>query len=135
MTDHDEEGFGFAPEHDAPIPYMQRIRDYYQALGYGAAYRWAHYAEVPFAPLNKPLVDSRVGLADDGRNAQPRLACDRDDTASAEGRRLRRRGIAACAGRIVRSHAARRRLGERQDHEPQPKADRGPQPQLLDPKC
>ena len=32
----------FAPEHDAPIPYMQRIRDYYQGLGYGAPYRWAH---------------------------------------------------------------------------------------------
>ena len=42
---------GFAPEHDAPIPYMQRIRDYYQGLGYGAPYRWAHYAEVPFRPL------------------------------------------------------------------------------------
>ena len=51
MTDRDEEGFGFAPDDDAPIPYRQRIRDYYQALGYGAPYRWAHYAEVPFAPL------------------------------------------------------------------------------------
>jgi hypothetical protein len=61
MTDR-EEGFGFAPEHDAPIPYMQRIRDYYQALGYGAPYRWAHYAEVPFAPLQKPLAQSRIGL-------------------------------------------------------------------------
>ena len=29
-----EQSFGFAPEHDAPIPYMQRIRDYYLALGY-----------------------------------------------------------------------------------------------------
>jgi D-proline reductase (dithiol) PrdB len=27
---------GFAAEHDAPIPYMQRIRDYYEGLGYGA---------------------------------------------------------------------------------------------------
>jgi D-proline reductase (dithiol) PrdB len=61
MTDR-EEGFGFAPEEDAPIPYRQRIREYYQALGYGAPYRWAHYAEVPFAPLNKPLVESRIGL-------------------------------------------------------------------------
>ena len=52
MSDREEEGFGFAPEHDAPIPYMTRIRDYYQALGYGAPYRWAHYAEVPFAPQN-----------------------------------------------------------------------------------
>jgi hypothetical protein len=71
MTDRDEEGFGFAPEHDAPIPYMRRIRDYYQALGYGAPYRWAHYAEVPFAPLNKPLGDSRVGLVTTAAPHQP----------------------------------------------------------------
>ena len=58
----EEEGFGFAPEDDVPIPYLQRIRDYYQALGYGAPYRWAHYAEVPFAPLQKKLCDSRIGL-------------------------------------------------------------------------
>src|SRR6266851_5928938 len=56
------EEFGFAPEHDAPVPYLTRIRDYYQALGYGAPYRWAHYAEVPFTPLTKPLRDSRIGL-------------------------------------------------------------------------
>ena len=31
----------FALEHDAPIPYMQRIRDYYQGLGYGAPYNAA----------------------------------------------------------------------------------------------
>ena len=61
MSERDE-GFGFAPEHDAPILYMQRIRDYYQTLGYGAPYRWAHYAEVPFAPLQKPLSESRLGL-------------------------------------------------------------------------
>jgi glycine/betaine/sarcosine/D-proline reductase family selenoprotein B len=61
MSDR-EDGFGFAPEHDAPIPYLERIRDYYQALGYGAPYRWAHYAEVPFAPLRKKLRDSRIGL-------------------------------------------------------------------------
>ena len=40
----------FTAEHDVPIPYMQRTRDYYQALGF-APYRWAHYAEVPFTPL------------------------------------------------------------------------------------
>jgi D-proline reductase (dithiol) PrdB len=32
--------FGYASEHDAPIPYMQRIRDYYLALGYATPYRW-----------------------------------------------------------------------------------------------
>src|SRR5271166_7103855 len=53
---------GFAPEHDVPIPYMQRIRDYYEALGYGAPYRWAHYDEVPFQPLQKPLSRCRVAL-------------------------------------------------------------------------
>jgi hypothetical protein len=57
-----DEEFGFAPEQDAPIPYLERIRDYYQALGYGAPYRWAHYAEVPFAPLSKKLRGSRIGL-------------------------------------------------------------------------
>ena len=62
MTDRDEEEFGFAPEDDIPIPYLERIRDYYRALGYGAPYRWAHYAEVPFAGLRKPLADSRIGL-------------------------------------------------------------------------
>jgi D-proline reductase (dithiol) PrdB len=51
----------FAAEHDVPIPYMQRTRDYYQALGF-PAYRWAHFAEVPFTPLAKPLSASRVAL-------------------------------------------------------------------------
>ncbi|HJU19814.1 MAG TPA: glycine/sarcosine/betaine reductase selenoprotein B family protein [Stellaceae bacterium] len=62
MSAGGEEGFGFALEHDAPIPYRQRIRDYYQALGYGAPYRWAHYAEAPFQPLAKPLERSRLAL-------------------------------------------------------------------------
>src|SRR5580700_8354799 len=72
MSDRDdEEGFGFALDDDAPIPYMQRIRDYYQALGYGAPYRWAHYAEVPFAPLKKPLAESRVALVTTAAPYQP----------------------------------------------------------------
>jgi D-proline reductase (dithiol) PrdB len=57
-----EDGFGFAAAEDVPVPYMQRIASYYQALGYGAPYRWAHYAEVPFAPLTKPLAQSRIAL-------------------------------------------------------------------------
>lgn len=47
---------------DNPIPYLQRIRSYYQALGYGAPYEWAHFAEVPFARLNQPLAACRVAL-------------------------------------------------------------------------
>ena len=51
---------GFAPDIDAPIPYMQRTRDYYAAIGYTTPYRWAHYVEAPFTPLSKPLARSRV---------------------------------------------------------------------------
>jgi D-proline reductase (dithiol) PrdB len=47
---------------DAPIPYMARTRAYYQALGYTEPYRWAHFADVPFAPLRKPLRECRIGL-------------------------------------------------------------------------
>ena len=47
---------------DAPIPYLHRTREYYQALGYGVAYEWAHYADVPFQRLAKPLQRCRVAL-------------------------------------------------------------------------
>ena len=53
---------GFAPDYDSPIPYMQRTRDYYRAIGYTAPYRWAHYIEAPFTPLKKPLAQSRVTI-------------------------------------------------------------------------
>jgi Glycine/sarcosine/betaine reductase selenoprotein B (GRDB) len=53
---------GFAADVDVPIPYMQRIREYYQGLGYGPPYRWAHYADVPFQVLAKPLAACRVAL-------------------------------------------------------------------------
>ena len=64
-------GFGFAPVHDAPIPYMQRIRDYYVALGYGTPYEWAHYAQVPFQPLKKPLAQCRVAIVTTAAPYQP----------------------------------------------------------------
>ena len=48
--------------HDAPIAYLQRVRQYYQALGYAAPYEWAHFDEVPFTPLRKPLAACRVAL-------------------------------------------------------------------------
>jgi hypothetical protein len=53
---------GFAPDTDAPIPYMQRTREYYRALGYDAPYRWSHNNETPFQPLRKPLAQSRVTI-------------------------------------------------------------------------
>ncbi len=59
-----------AAEHDVPIPYMQRTRDYYLALGYGA-YRWAHFGEVPFTPLRVPLGRARLALITTAAPYQP----------------------------------------------------------------
>jgi D-proline reductase (dithiol) PrdB len=70
MSEQDDHP-GFAPDHEAPIPYMKRIRDYYMALGYGAPYRWAHYAEVPFQPLAKPLAEGRIALITTAAPYQP----------------------------------------------------------------
>ena len=63
--------FGFAAVHDVPIAYLQRTRDYYAALGYGAPYEWAHYREVPFRPLDKPLSACRVALVTTAAPYQP----------------------------------------------------------------
>jgi len=57
-SDHHQAGAQSA----APIAYLPRIREYYQALGYGAPYEWARYAEVPFQPLRAPLSRCRVAL-------------------------------------------------------------------------
>lgn len=71
MTRTRQDEFGFAPAHDAPIPYMQRVRTYYQALGYGAPYEWAHYAEVPFQPLTKPLSQACLTIITTAAPFQP----------------------------------------------------------------
>ena len=47
---------------DTPIPYMQRTREYYLAIGYDTPYRWAHNIGTPFQPLSKPLAQSRVAI-------------------------------------------------------------------------
>lgn len=47
---------------DVPVPYMQRTRDYYLAIGYDEPYRWAHNVTAPFQPLIKPLATSRVAI-------------------------------------------------------------------------
>ena len=60
----------FALEHDVPVPYMQRTREYYAKLGF-PAYRWAHFADVPFTPLGKPLAQSRLALITTAAPFQP----------------------------------------------------------------
>ncbi len=56
---------------DDPLPYLPRIRAYYQALGYGAPYEWAHFTEVPFQPLTKPLATCRIALVTTAAPYQP----------------------------------------------------------------
>ena len=52
----------FAPELDQPVRYIERTRNYYLGLGYETPYVWAHYLDVPFTPLHKPLDQSILGL-------------------------------------------------------------------------
>jgi len=65
------EEFDFADPADAPIPYLQRTRDYYSGLGYGAPYQWAHYTDVPFTRLTKPLRECRIALVTTAAPYQP----------------------------------------------------------------
>jgi hypothetical protein len=59
--------------HSAPIPYLARVRDYYLALGYPEPYRFASFADVPFAPLRKPLDDCRIALVTTAAPYRPEL--------------------------------------------------------------
>jgi len=52
----------FALEQDQPVRYIERTRSYYLGLGYENPYVWAHYSDVPFTPLQKPLFQSVLGL-------------------------------------------------------------------------
>jgi D-proline reductase (dithiol) PrdB len=57
-----DDQLGFAPDDDAPVPYMARTREYYAAIGYTTPYRWAHYVDAPFQPLKKSLDQSRIAI-------------------------------------------------------------------------
>lgn len=61
----------FAPVWDAPVPYMDRTRRWYLALGYDNPYVWAHYLDVPFSELASPLSRSRVALLTTAAPYQP----------------------------------------------------------------
>lgn len=44
------------------VRYIDRTREYYLSEGYERPYVWAHFEEVPFTPLNKPLAQCRAVL-------------------------------------------------------------------------
>jgi len=48
--------------HRSFISYIDRTREFYAAQGYERPYRWAHFDEVPFAHLPRPLSECCVTL-------------------------------------------------------------------------
>lgn len=44
------------------VRYMERTREYYRAQGFEEPYRWAHFEDVPFTTLGKPLSDCVITL-------------------------------------------------------------------------
>ena len=58
-------------QHDQPLAYIERIRNYYQILGYGAPYEWASHDDVPFTPLQKPLSEARIAIITTAAPFQP----------------------------------------------------------------
>ena len=44
------------------VRYIDKTRDYYLSQGYDKPYQWAHFEDVPFTPLSKPLSQCRVTL-------------------------------------------------------------------------
>lgn len=55
----------------APLNYIERIREYYLALGYAEPYRWAHFHEVPFSPLARPLAEATIAIVTTAAPYQP----------------------------------------------------------------
>jgi len=49
-------------DNDQPLAYIQRTRHYYQQLGYGEPYSWAHYKDVPFTALSRPVSSCNVAI-------------------------------------------------------------------------
>ena len=50
------------PVKENDVPYMERTRNFYRAQGYTSDYQWAHYDDVPFSRLQKPLSKCKVAV-------------------------------------------------------------------------
>jgi len=51
---------------DDYVRYIEKTAAYYRAQGYAKPYRWAHFDDVPFMPVSRPLAECRVGLVSTG---------------------------------------------------------------------
>lgn len=58
---------------EAPVRYIARTHAWYGALGYGNPYRYAKHADVPFAPLGRPLAGACVVLLTTAAPYRPEL--------------------------------------------------------------
>ena len=103
MTTDRMADFERAAEHDVAIPYIQRTRDYYQALGYGAPYQWAHGTQVPFQPLRTSLSRCRVALI---TTAAP-YQSDKGDQGPGAAYNARAKFYAVYSGDTARDHDLR----------------------------
>ncbi len=59
------------PTDKKSISYISRTREWYQGLGYGEPYQWAHFKDAPFCRLEKPVSQSVVGLVTTAALFQP----------------------------------------------------------------
>jgi len=53
------------------IDYIDRTREYYLAQGFNNPYQWAHFDDVPFTRLARPLAQSRVAVITTAARFQP----------------------------------------------------------------
>jgi len=58
------------------VSYIDRTREFYLAQGYEKPYRWAHFEEVPFVRLPKPLAECRLTLVTTASPHHDRPALD-----------------------------------------------------------
>ncbi|MEO0620343.1 MAG: glycine reductase [Pseudomonadota bacterium] len=59
------------PQASPPVAYIARTRDYYEGLGFEWPYEWAHFSDVPFTPLRKPLRDATIAIVTTAAPFQP----------------------------------------------------------------
>ena len=51
------------------VRYIDKTRQYYLNAGYEKSYEWAHFDDVPFAPLTKPLAECCATIVSTGELA------------------------------------------------------------------
>jgi len=61
------------------VRYIDKTRAYYEAEGYGKPYGWAHFDDIPFAVVGKPLAECRVGIVTTSDMARRGAAIAPDD--------------------------------------------------------